>query len=255
MNAIVGMTGLLLDTELSLAQRDYTETIRTASDSLLTIINDILDFSKMEAGRLELERQPFDIRVCVEQSLDLLVPKAAEKGLDLAYMIDEQVPAMVVGDAGRLRQVLVNLLSNAVKFTLRGEVVVSLGVEEFAAPPEAAQPAQSALALPASSEGKIKLHFGCVIQGLEFLKVVWIDCFSRSARSMPQRPDTTVVPALAWRSASGSARLWAVRSGSRAWKVPVRHSISRSWLSPPQFSRQLIARLAAETGGQEASYR
>jgi PAS domain S-box-containing protein len=167
MNAIIGMTGLLLDTELSVAQRDYAETIRNASDSLLTIINDILDFSKIEAGRLELERQPFEIRACVEQSLDLLVPKAAEKGLDLAYMIDEQVPEMVVGDAGRLRQVLVNLLSNAVKFTLRGEVVVSLGVEESAAPLEIALPAQSALELPASPSSsvteppdrKIRLHF------------------------------------------------------------------------------------------------
>jgi signal transduction histidine kinase len=93
---------------------------------LLIIINDILDFSKIEAGKLELERQPFDLRECVESALDLLVTRATEKGLDLAYLLDEQVPAAVYGDVTRLRQILVNLLSNAVKFTHQGEVVLSI---------------------------------------------------------------------------------------------------------------------------------
>jgi PAS domain S-box-containing protein len=126
MNAIIGMTSLLLDTALSDEQRDYAETVRSSSDALLTIINDILDFSKIEAGKLELERQPFDLRECVESALDLVATRATEKSLDLAYLLDEQVPAAVYGDVTRLRQVLVNLLSNAVKFTAEGEVVLSV---------------------------------------------------------------------------------------------------------------------------------
>src|SRR5436305_6504313 len=130
MNAIIGMTGLLLETDLTFEQRDYAETVRFSSDALLDIINDILDFSKIEARKLELEQQPFDLRECLESALDLLAARATEKGLDLAYLLDEHVPAAVYGDLTRLRQIVVNLLSNAVKFTEKGEVVLSVEAKE-----------------------------------------------------------------------------------------------------------------------------
>jgi CheY-like chemotaxis protein/HPt (histidine-containing phosphotransfer) domain-containing protein/anti-sigma regulatory factor (Ser/Thr protein kinase) len=129
MNAVIGMTSLLLDTPLNQEQRECVETVRTASDSLLTIINEILDYSKIESGRLELEHQPFDVRECVEQALDLVAGPAAAKGLELVYTIQGDVPSILVGDITRVRQVLANLLSNAVKFTERGEVELSVGGE------------------------------------------------------------------------------------------------------------------------------
>ncbi|HUG09843.1 MAG TPA: response regulator, partial [Opitutaceae bacterium] len=126
LNAVIGMCGLLLDTELGKDQREFAETIKNGGETLLTLINDILDFSKIESGRLELEQQPFDLRDCVESALDLLAGRAADKGLDLLYWIDDDVPPAIVGDITRLRQVIVNLLSNAVKFTQQGEVFVSV---------------------------------------------------------------------------------------------------------------------------------
>ena len=126
LNAVIGMCGLLLDTMLTIEQRDFVETARNSGEHLLTIINDILDFSKIEAGKLTLEEYPFNLRECIETALDLLAPTAAAKKLEIAYMMNDAVPAMVVGDETRLRQVLVNLLNNALKFTDEGDVVVSV---------------------------------------------------------------------------------------------------------------------------------
>ena len=126
MNGVIGMTGLLLDTNLDEEQKEYVETIRLSGDQLLVIINDILDFSKIESEKLDLEMQPFDLRDCVEDSLDLLASKAAEKGLDLAYLIENNTPSTVIGDVTRLRQILTNLINNAIKFTEKGEVFVSI---------------------------------------------------------------------------------------------------------------------------------
>ena len=120
MNGVIGMTGLLLDTELTDEQRDYVEATRSSADALLTIINDILDFSKIESGKLELEHHPFELHTCIEEVLDLLAPKAAEKNLDLAYLVDDAIPKILVSDVTRLRQILVNLVGNAVKFTQPG---------------------------------------------------------------------------------------------------------------------------------------
>ncbi|BCL35598.1 PAS domain S-box protein [Nostoc sp. MS1] len=126
MNAVIGMTELLLETDLTSQQRDFVETVLTSSDALLSIINDILDFSKIESGKLELEQEPFEVRTCIEQVIDLLAAKAAQKDIELAYLIHPQVPSQIIGDVTRLRQILTNLINNAIKFTHEGEVVISV---------------------------------------------------------------------------------------------------------------------------------
>jgi CheY-like chemotaxis protein/HPt (histidine-containing phosphotransfer) domain-containing protein len=140
MNGVLGMTALLLDTELTDEQRDYVEATRSSADALLTIINDILDFSKIESGKLELENHPFELHTCIEEALDLLGPKASEKKLDLAYNVDDALPKILVSDVTRLRQILVNLVSNAVKFTAQGEVVIE--VSAAGRSPRSAAPGQ-----------------------------------------------------------------------------------------------------------------
>ena len=128
LNAVIGMSGLLLGTELSREQREFAETIRSSGDGLLGLINDILDYSKIESGRLDLERRAFDLRECAESALDVLAARAAEKKIDLICAIDSEVPASIDSDDTRLRQVIVNLLSNAVKFTAQGEVLLAVNL-------------------------------------------------------------------------------------------------------------------------------
>ena len=188
LNAVIGMSGLLIDTPLNDEQRDFAETIRTSGDALLTIINDVLDFSKIEAGRVELEARPFVLREAIEAALDILAPTAAKKGLELIYAIDEELPIALVGDAGRLRQIVLNLLSNAVKFTAAGEVLVTVGGH----PARASAPWRSG---PLGDQRRCPRHghrHPC--------RRPWTGSSSRSARWMPRSLDATAAPGWAWPS-------------------------------------------------------
>ena len=131
MNAIIGMSDLLTTSRLEPQQREMAETIRMSGQHLLTIINQILDFSKIESGNLELEQAPFDLADCIEEALQLVAPKVAGTDIELTYALDDAMPRLVVGDAARLRQVLVNLLANAIKFTPAGEVGVTVSARRL----------------------------------------------------------------------------------------------------------------------------
>ncbi|MCP9747932.1 hybrid sensor histidine kinase/response regulator [Lacihabitans sp. CS3-21] len=131
MNGVIGMNNLLIETKLDEEQKSYVESIGISAENLLTVINDILDFSKIESEKIELEERDFDLRGCIEDVLDVFANKALEKGLDLIYQMDSNVPAHIVGDAVRLRQILLNLINNALKFTEEGEVFVNVSYAEL----------------------------------------------------------------------------------------------------------------------------
>jgi two-component system, sensor histidine kinase and response regulator len=141
MNGVIGMASLLNETTLTPEQKEYAKTISTCGEALLTVINDILDFSKIESGNMELEDRDFDLRTCIEEVLDVFANKAGKMGLDLVYEIDYNVPAQIIGDSLRLRQVLVNLVSNAIKFTEHGEIFMGVHL------------------LNADKNGKVELQF------------------------------------------------------------------------------------------------
>jgi PAS domain S-box-containing protein len=163
LNAIIGLTGLLLDMNLRPDQRDCVDTVRKSGDVLMDLINDILDFSKIEEGKRDLEQLPFDLKSCIEGSMDLVAPAAAEKYITLNLAIKDRVPKKVVGDITSLRQVLVNLLGNAVKFTDMGDVSVSVDCQP--------QP-----------DGKITLHFEVTDTGIGIPK----SCLSNIFQSFSQ---------------------------------------------------------------------
>jgi signal transduction histidine kinase/CheY-like chemotaxis protein/HPt (histidine-containing phosphotransfer) domain-containing protein len=146
LNAVIAMTELLLESDLAPQQREFVEMIQAGGNSLIAMVNDILDLSRIEADQFELTHQPFNLHTCVEEALDIIAARAAEKPIDLMYNIDDQTPVLLVGDADRLRQVLIHLLSNAIKFTDKGEVVLlitSRPVQEPADEPESTSPATS----------------------------------------------------------------------------------------------------------------
>jgi signal transduction histidine kinase/DNA-binding response OmpR family regulator len=130
MNGVLGMTQLALDTDLTAEQREYLETVMMSADSLLIVINDILDFSKIEAGRMELENHPFNVRDCLDSSLEMLAVRADEKGLELLCDVDPAIPALMTGDRSRLRQIILNLAGNAIKFTSAGEISLVAEIEQ-----------------------------------------------------------------------------------------------------------------------------
>src|ERR1022692_1144829 len=126
MNGVIGMTGLLLDTNLSPEQREYAETVRRSGENLLSLINEILDSSKVEAGKLEIESYPFDLCEVIEEVHELLAPKADDHKIDLLLEYPVRTPRKFIGDGARIRQVLTNLIGNAIKFTSAGHVLVSV---------------------------------------------------------------------------------------------------------------------------------
>ena len=231
MNAVIGLTGLLLDTRLDSEQQEFVEIIRTSGDSLLTIINDILDFSKIESGKLELEQQPFNLTECIENMLDLIASQAAEKGIELCYTVDDDIPDTIIGDVTRLRQILLNLVNNAVKFTHEGEVVITVTakpIEECGnLNGDVASPAPHPHTLTDSSALACELHFAVKDTGIGIPE----EDMNRLFRSFSQVDSSTTRTMAARDSGSPSAsdlqKSWVEVCGSKANTVSAPLSISR----------------------------
>ena len=171
-------------------QRSYLDTIQASSESLLNIINEILDFSKIESGKMDLDSRPFNLRACVEETIDLLAPKATEKKLDLVYQMDEAIPVLIGGDSFRLRQVLANLLSNAIKFTGQGDVTIGIKI-------------LSRLRPAAPEANPLHLLFSVQDTGIGITPERLSRLFKPFVQAESGPPAITGAPAWAWPSASG----------------------------------------------------
>ena len=194
MNGVIGMTSILMETTLTGEQRDFVNTIRTSGEALLTIINDILDFSKIESGKMELEKAPFELALCVEEALDLFAPTAAAKRLEIGYHVEQDVPPWIVGDVTRLRQIIVNLVNNAIKFTPTG----SISIQVRRIPLDASVRADARRAHAPRDHGPGHRHRHPARTGST-------GSSRPSARWTPRRPASTAAPASASRSASACA--------------------------------------------------
>ena len=223
MNGVIGMTSILADTELTEMQQECVTTISTSGESLMIVINDILDFSKIESGRMELESRAFNVRDCVEEALDLFAAQIRVKGLEAVYQVAPDVPSNLIGDAMRLRQILVNLIGNAIKFTPQGEIAIH--VECKGQEPKGYQ-----------------LRFRSSIRALASPRRASRSFSKRFSKSIPPPLAVTEGPDWAWSSANGWLNSWAARSGSKVFPVQDPLSFSRSPCRLPTPRRPLISR-------------
>ena len=200
LNGILGMSDLLLDTPLTPEQATYAKAVKTSGDLLLSLIEEILDFSKIEAGRIDIELRPFDLRALVEETVELIAPRAQEKQIEIGSYIADSLPGLVLGDAARLRQVLLNLAGNAIKFTETGAVAI--------------------IVEPGAAQAKSNSWF--VTPGSASRRASRAGSFWNSSRPTADLPASSAGLASALRFPSASSSVWAARSGSRARRAQVR---------------------------------